>query len=429
MDKKLQDTICESVEALREELIKTVSEIVQIPSVNPLFEGPLEESEYGESLVNEYMEKIMKAMGLKTDLWEEAKGRKNLVGVYKGQGEGKSLLFNGHVDVVPPGDLAQWHLPPFSGAIEDNCIWGRGSVDMKGGNAAVVFALKALLNSNLKPKGDVLIHNVVGEETKSNLLGTTACLKKGYVADAAIVPEPTCGDKPFAINPASSGIFEMKWTVKGKAVHAGLRREVIRDGGLGDAVGVDAIEKGMIIYKAIKDLEKQWGQTKSHPLYKPGKFCLNGATINAGTAPSFIPDKMEMSYAIFYPPQDSPDGIKKEIEDQITAYANTDPWLKQNPPEVKWLFNWPSFDVSVDSDICKTLQAVAKSVNSEAGEITGMFAVCDASFISEYDIPVMVMGPGKSKYAHTVGEHLDIDMLVEATKIYALLIADWCGIQ
>ncbi|AMP19991.1 hypothetical protein AZF37_01275 [endosymbiont 'TC1' of Trimyema compressum] len=199
MDKKIENLICNSVEVLREELIRAVSETVRIPSVNPLYEGPLEESENGETLVNAYMESIMKSIGLFTDVWAEAEGRNNLVGIYKGDGNGKSLLFNGHVDVVPPGNHNQWQEPPFSGTIKNGSIWGRGAVDMKGGNAAILFTLKALLMNNLKPKGDVLIHSVVGEETKSNLLGTTACLKKGYTAYAAIVAEPTCGDNHFIL--------------------------------------------------------------------------------------------------------------------------------------------------------------------------------------------------------------------------------------
>ncbi|AMP19992.1 hypothetical protein AZF37_01280 [endosymbiont 'TC1' of Trimyema compressum] len=109
----------------------------------------------------------------------------------------------------------------------------------------------------------------------------------------------------------------MKWTVEGKATHAGLRREVVRDGGAGELVGVDTIEKGVIIYRALKYLEIRWGQTKKHPLYKTGNFCINGATINGGTGPRIIPDNVEMSYAIFYHPQDSPEAIKKKLKNKL----------------------------------------------------------------------------------------------------------------
>lgn len=429
MDKNIKEKIFKNIDLLEDELVQFISEIVQIKSVTPEFNYEIEETKDGETRVNQYTKKAMDNMGLITDLYAKVENRHNLIGVYESEGNGKSLMFNGHVDVVPPGNIDEWDDDPFSGAVKDGYIYGRGTVDMKSNNAAALFALKAILNAGYKPQGNVVFQNVVGEEVKNNEAGTTACLEKGYVADAAVCCEPTCSSKGnFEVNPASSGIFEMSWKVKGKSCHAGLRREVIRDGGLGEEFGVDAIEKGLIIYNAIKNLEKQWGQTKKHKLYKPGNFCINGALINAGTAPSFVPDKMEMSYAIFYPPQDSPEGIKKEIEDTIYNACQNDPWLKKNPPEITWIFNWPSFDVDVDSEICKLAQSSTKEVSPDSGDINGMFAVCDGSFIFEKGIPVIVLGAGETKYTHSVNEKIEIKNVMDICKIYALMIADWCGL-
>ncbi len=428
MDESLKKKIYDSVESLKDELTQVVSDTVKIQSVSPEFGISLPAYEDGETKVNRYMQKVMEEAGLKTDLFAAVNGRHNLVGVHKGQGGGKSLLFNGHVDVVPPGETAWKDGDPFSGKVENGWIHGRGSVDMKGGNAATVFALKALLKAGLQPKGDVIIQHVAGEECKATEVGTGAVLDKGYLADGAIVVEPTCSGQPFEINTASSGIFEMKWSVKGKSVHAGLRREVVRDGGAGAEVGVDAIEKGMIVYQALKDLERQWGQTKKHPMYKIGNFCINAATIKAGQGPSFVPDNMEMSYSIWYPPQDTPDQIIKEVEEQVRNYCNTDPWLRANPPEITWIFNWPSFDVSSEHEFCKTVQKAVKTVRPDGGDFTGMFAVCDASFIHEKNIPVVVLGPGETKYTHGTEEKVAVQQLVEAAKMYALAIVEWCGI-
>lgn len=425
---EIRNKIFESVDNLEKDLVNAVSDMVKIKSVNPNFD-PTAKNENGETNVNKYTQKLMENMGLETDLFSIEEERHNLVGKYKGKGNGKKLLFNGHVDVVPPSDGA-WEYEPFSGEIKNGYIHGRGSVDMKGGNAAALFALKAILDSGLQPQGDVIFQNVVGEENMETQKGTTACLKRGYIADAAICCEPTSTDDTiFQINTVSSGIFEMKWAVKGKACHSGHRGEVIRDGGKGEEIGVDAIEKGMIIYNALKDLERKWGQTKKHYMYKPGKFCLNAASIKAGTVSSFIPDHMEMVYSIWYPPQNSPDEIKEEIKDQIHNVCQNDLWLKNNPPEITWVFNWPAFDVSENEDICKIAQNSVKLVNQEAGEFTGMFAVCDASFIYEENIPVISLGPGNANYCHVVNEKLEIKNLIECTKIYALIIAEFCGIS
>lgn len=424
-----KEKIFKSVENLEERLVQTVSEMVQIKSINPGFGVEDKDNEGGETRVNEYTKKIMEGMGLETDFFSVAEDRFNLVGTYKSEGNGKSLLFNGHVDVVPPSGN-DWIYDPFGGKIEDGYIHGRGSMDMKGGNAAALFALKALLDAGFKPQGDIVFQNAVGEELKHNDLGTSACIRRGHRADVAICCEASSSDSmPFQINPASSGILRLQWSVRGKACHAGLRREVIRAGGLGEEIGVDAFEKGMIVYNALKDLEIRWGQTKKHPLFKPGNFCINTAVMKGGTAASFVPDYLEMSCAVVYPPQESPEDIKKEIETQIyNAYQN-DPWLKKNPPEITWVFNWPAYDVSVDEEICGVAQECVKEISPEGGEFVAMFAVADASFIFEEGIPVIILGPGNQKYAHVSNEKLDIKSLIDVTKMYALIIAEWCGIK
>ncbi|NMB41962.1 MAG: ArgE/DapE family deacylase [Firmicutes bacterium] len=430
MDKKLTAKILQNVENLRDEIVKAVSDVVKIKSVTPEFGWEPEVSSGGESEVTRYTKTIFDKMGIENELYEKEKGRANLCARYKGAGGGRSLLFNGHVDVVPPGDLDEWDgEDPFSGRVDEKFIYGRGSVDMKGGNIAAIFALKALQQAGIHTKGDIVFQNVVGEECKVNEIGTTACLEKGYTADAAIVCEPTCSENdPFMIHVASVGVLEMKWSVKGKSCHVGLRGEVIRDGGGGMDVGVDAFEKGMIVYNALKELERQWGQTKAHPLYKAGQFCINAATVKGGVSPSVVPPDIEMSYAITYPPQESASGIQKEIELCVHNACQNDPWLREKPPEITWLFDWPPFNTDLKEDICSILQQTARMICPEAGRFNGFEAVCDASFLQEKGIPAVVLGPGYGKYAHSVAERVPISQLIDAAKIYALTMVSWCGI-
>lgn len=211
-----------------------MSKAIQIPSVTAEFGYDTEHTSGMESQAAVYMERLMQEIGLETTLVEAVSGRKNAVGLYHATGNGRSLLFNGHIDVVPPGELEAWKDDPFSGKIDGEYVYGRGSTDMKGGNLAALYALKAIQSAGYAPAGDITFQTVVGEECKATEAGTGAVLDRGYRADAAIICEPTCAVKPFEINPAQAGIFEMKWTVTGKACHAGLRREVIRDGGAGE---------------------------------------------------------------------------------------------------------------------------------------------------------------------------------------------------
>lgn len=429
MNVDVKKSILDGAEALKDELVQAVSEAIQFPSVTPEYGFDPEHTGNMESKIAAYMGGIMEGMGLETEYVEAVPGRKNVVGVYRAHGTGKSLLFNGHLDVVPPGDAELWENAPFGGRVDQDYIYGRGAADMKGGNIAALYALKAIQRAGYAPKGKLLFQNVVGEECKVTEAGTGAVLDRGYLADAAIVCEPTCGSSPFGVNPAQSGVFEMKWTVTGKACHAGMRREVIRDGGAGAAVGVDAIEKGMILYQAIKNLERAWGQTKEHPLYKPGNFCINGAVIQAGTTQSIVPEKMEMSYAIFYPPQDTAEEIRAELEACIHNACQNDDWLKKNPPEITWIFNWPSFNCSVEEEIVKTSVSCVREIVPSGGNVSGMFAVCDACFISAKGIPVVVLGPGNVSDTHTANEKISISELVAAVKIYAMIIAEWCGLE
>lgn len=425
----VKNKIFNAVDNLEEDIVKAVSDMVKIKSVTPGFNWNDPENEDGETNVNKYTQKIMEDIGLETDLFSVAEERHNLVGKYESDGKGKSLLFNGHVDVVIPSH-GEWEESPFSGLVKDGFIYGRGTVDMKAGNAAALFALKALIDAGYKPQGDVLFHNVVGEELKENEKGTTACLERGYTADAAVVCEPTNEEtSPFVISIASAGVFEMKWSVKGKPCHTGMRSEVIRDGGLGEEIGVDAIEKGMIVYQAIKDLEIKWGQTKKHDMFKPGLFCINSAVVNGGTTSSIVADHMEMVISMLYPPQDTPEDIKKEVETQIHNAIQNDDWLRENPPEISWGFNWPAFQVDPNEEIIKLTQEAVKEISPEGGKVSALYAVCDASFIHEKDIPVVVVGPGNPKLAHVIDERLSIKELMEITKIYALLIGKWCGLK
>ncbi|NLC26357.1 MAG: ArgE/DapE family deacylase [Fastidiosipila sp.] len=431
MDQEMKDTLFATIDTLQEELVETVSQLVQHKSVSPVFAWELETSKGGETAVNKHMQILMNELGAKSEMFAIQDDRQNLCGVYKGSGEGKSLLFNGHVDVVPPGDLSQWKgQSPFSGEVEGDYIHGRGSVDMKGGLTAALFALKGILKAGYRPKGDVVYQFAVGEECKETELGTGACLDKGYLADAAIVCEPTSSAmNPFDICIAQAGVFEMTFRVKGKSCHAGARREVIRDGGAGDAVGVDAIEKGMIVYNALKDLERRWGQTKVHPMFKPGSFNLNAATIKAGVGPSLVAPDMEVAYGIFYCPTDEAKAAQLEIEEVVHNACLNDPWLRANPPEISWTFNWPAFSTAADDPFVLAVQKSVQKVVPEGGNLNSFFAVSDACFIQEKGVPVVLLGPGECLLCHTTEEKVAIAQLTQAAKIYALAIAEWCGIE
>ena len=123
-----------------------------------------------------------------------------MVAVLKGTGGGKSIILNGHIDVVPVGDEQNWKQDPFSGHIEAGKLYGRGSTDMKGGTVSLLMALEALIALGIRLKGDVIFQSVIEEE--SGGAGTLAAVLRGYQADGAIIPEPT----NMKIFPEAAGI-------------------------------------------------------------------------------------------------------------------------------------------------------------------------------------------------------------------------------
>jgi acetylornithine deacetylase len=436
IDAQVRKNVLRTVDSLKDELVQLVCDTVRIPSCTsvPVDLGSSDTSFEisGETRVNHVVKPVMESCGLETDLWEVEKGRANLVGIWRGKGRGHALLLNGHVDVVPPGPSEKWTVAgPWSGEIIDGKIYGRGSTDMKGGVASAVFAMKALLKAGYRPKGDVFIQSVVGEETMETSAGTGAALQRGYGADAAIVCETSSPPQRFSINIASPGLALMQVKVKGKAAHISMRNELIRPGGLGAAVGVSAIDKTFLIYQALLKLEEEWGQTKRHPAFtRTGQFVLYPEVIQGGDMiAASIPEECYMIYIIWHPPQDTAEGVGEEIKAYIARFAQTDPWLRENPPEVYVPFySWPPFETSPEEPICKAAAAASEALFNRPAVLYGCGYTSDASFIRQAGIPTIVVGPGTPRVAHGFNEYVEIQDLLDAAKLYALTIVEWCGI-
>jgi acetylornithine deacetylase/succinyl-diaminopimelate desuccinylase-like protein len=340
LEKDVVSTIISNVDSLRGEIIKLASDLIKIPSISPKYPGVNSSDVLGrEGEVTAFLQLIMESIGLETDRWEVEAGRANLVGICKGKGSGQSLLFNGHVDVVPPGQEEDWiGGNPWSGEIVDGKIYGRGACDMKSGIAAATMAVKAILSSDIKPKGDVIIQAVVGEETMDTDVGTGSAIERGYRADAGIVVEPSSPPYRLGLLTASPGVLTLRILVKGKSAHTCVWDEVVRTGGAGARIAVSAIDKALIIYEGMRELDKEWGQSKSHPAFtRPGHFTLCPTTFVGGlNGISYIPGECYLDYAVWHSPYDTIDNVKTEIINQVHRFSQTDPWLRDNPPEVEF---------------------------------------------------------------------------------------------
>jgi acetylornithine deacetylase/succinyl-diaminopimelate desuccinylase family protein len=431
--------VLQYVDANRDRIVNLCARLVRTCSINPRYPNiDAAKVKGGESRCNEILAEFYHDFDCEVDFFEGAAGRHNLVGVVHGTGGGQSLIFNGHIDTVPFTERERWLLEdPFSGVVDNGRIYGRGACDMKAGLAAQAMAARAIVDSNVKLKGDLILESVLGEEWMEHEIGTTAVIKRGYRADAAIISEPSAPPVSLAVVPATSGMIWMSLTCLGIPAHFSIRDEVIRVGG-GPEVGVHAVDKGVMLLNALQDLEKQWALTKTHPLFQPGHFTIYPGAISGGPRGTPVPFQLAgyctIEYAIWYPPDQDPSLIRREIEEYILRVSQLDPWLRENPPEIKWNMNWPATSIGTDHPLVHTMLAAHESVSQKRASVRdrnvqGFCAVCDASFLNDAHIPSIVYGPGSLHQAHSENEFVLIDELITATKGLAVAAMNWCGVS
>lgn len=417
-----QDKLLQAVDEIIDEAVKTLQRLVQIPSVT----GREESAQL-------FMAELYRDLGLKTDFWypqpEELQGhpafpminaenlgkRPNLVGTYQGTGGGKSLILNGHIDVVHPGEAREWtHNGPWSGAIEDDRLYGRGACDMKGGLLSGFFALKAVLRSGLPIKGDVYLQSVISEEDGG--CGTLACLVRGYRADGAVIMEPT----RLSLMPSQLGTTSFRLTVRGLAAHGSVRYE-----------GVSAIEKFAYLHNGIIEWESEREKGIDDVLYRdyPVKAPISIGTINAGNWDSTVPEKLtaEGRYGFF--PDQTLAEARKAFEDKIRELSEKDPWLRDNPPLVEWFdASWEPAAIDAGHPLVQKLTESFGTVLGRRPRLAGAPYGSDMRLFTRYgQMPALLFGPGDVRKAHFTDEFIPLQDYRETIAVLADLILTWCN--
>ncbi|SFD90687.1 4-acetamidobutyryl-CoA deacetylase [Bacillus sp. OV194] len=336
----------------------------------------------------------------------------NVAGILKGSGGGRSIVLNGHVDVVPPGDLSQWENDPYSGEIKDGKLYGRGATDMKGGNLCLLLAIQCLKDLNVPLKGDVIFHSVMEEE--SGGAGTLAAILRGYTADAAIIPEPT----NMKIFPSQQGSMWFRINVYGRSAHGGTRYE-----------GVSALEKAMIVVKELQDLEKARNERITDPLFQniPIPVPINLGKISGGEWPSSVPDHIVIEGRIGVAPSETLEDVKGELENRMASL--NDQWLNEHPPAVEWFgAQWLPGSIEQDHDLMKLLSNRFTEICQSEPVIEASPWGTDGGLLTYVGhTPSIVFGPGVTSVAHYPDEHIELDKIFQAAEIITLTIMDWCG--
>ncbi|MEM3265417.1 MAG: ArgE/DapE family deacylase [Thermoplasmata archaeon] len=415
------DEVLKDTDKGREEIVDFLRDILRIPS------------ETGNELeIQKFISGFVKKYGPEVDMWEpdleelkkhpgyvpvdrDYKDRPNVVATLKGTGGGRSLILNGHVDVIPAGPRSAWSVDPWGGEIIGDSIYGRGASDMKSGIAAMTMAAKIIADSGLKLKGDLTLEYTVDEELSGN--GTLACVMKGYRADAGISLETSS----LKVQPACIGRIWFEIGVKGKAAGIQNRR-----------AGVNAIDLGYKIKQAVDSYEAIRISRNEHRLF-PDKVeampCIVG-DFRSGSYPSAFPDSCTLRGSMAILPNEDSDAVKADFKKYIEEFSREDPWMREHVPEVRYkgYFAEPS-EIPTEHSIVRTVSEAFFRVTGKQPVISGRTGAADIRFLNKYaNTPSLIFGPGDTLQMHATDEHVKIESVIQATKVLVATIVQWCGV-
>jgi acetylornithine deacetylase len=428
----IRHSILEWVEEHRSDIIELTQSLVRFPSENKQPHG-------NEKDCQVFVADFMRDIGCQVELFtpDEVEGvidhplywpgrdytdRPNVVGVLSSQpGEGvgkaygrRSLLFSGHVDVVPvvgEGKYGWW-----DGTIEDGKLYGRGSNDMKGGIAAYLMAARCVEELDLELKGDLILETVVDEEF-GGANGTLACRLRGYNADIAVNPEPN----NMSISPSHRGgqQFRLYVTAAGRGM------------GFGETEWADPVTA---LGHLVVALEKYNTERNARP--KPKGFeddvfpimpfvMRAGELLPWGTGEA-IPETAWFEFWIEIPPGVTEEGLQSELEAVVEKATENTPTLQEVSTRWEQRTRFlPGSTMSEDNPVFKILSENLTAVSGQSPSYAPAPFACDGFVFNLHSpTPVVIFGPTGGN-AHAPDEWVSVEDLITLTKTYALTIADW----
>lgn len=419
----IRQKIQEAVDANFDAQLATTRDFVAIPSTRGA-EGPCQDMiadllrERGYEVDDWYIDigdlKDLRGFGPVEHDFSRAR---TVVGTYRPtSARGRSLILQGHCDVVPAGPQDMWETPPFSPVVKDGRMYGRGACDMKSGTIAALFALDAIKAAGLKPTGRIHFQSVIEEESTG--LGALSTLQRGYRADACFIPEPTNGKMVRS----QVGVIWFRLKVRGHPVH------VFEAGS-----GSNAITAAYHLIQSLELLEAEWNERAkgdrhfgemTHPInFNPG-------IIKGGDWASSVPAWCDVDCRIAILPGWSVADCQAEILKHVAAASRDHRFLANNPPDVEWCgFLSEGYELT---DSAEAEGAFAKAYDAVYGGAVpelAFTALTDTRFYGlNHNIPSLCFGASGAAM-HGFNEYVDLESLRKSTKVTALFIAEWCGVE
>lgn len=411
------DRLWSEIERREDELIATVADLVRYPSV------------LGEEAgVQGYVADHLRTSGLQVDVWDlddgikelsnagdsgvPFAGRPNVTAELRGAGGGRSLIINGHVDVVSPEPVEAWSVDPWGGTLDGFRLYGRGAHDMKSGDALNIMLPRLLRDAGIELQGDLYIHSVIEEECTGN--GALAASFR-HRADAAVITEPTGG----YFSRAHVGVMWFRIGITGKSWHA---MEAWR--------GVNAITKAIPIMQALQALDAKLNLVV-HPAFEglEHPINLNIGVIQGGDWPSTVPGYCELHCRLSCYPGQTVAETRAAVEAAIAGAIADDPWFAEHPVSLVWDgFQSAGSEVSMQEPSVELLGAWHEAVTGAAMEPRSSTGINDTRYYNFQGIPAGCYGT-VGVNAHAADEWLDVRSLVPTAKVLGAFMLNWCGVK
>ncbi len=430
---------CDEIVSRTDELVALATDLIGFDTTARDVGDPARD----EAALQQYLAERLRAAGGEADVWEpdeqamaglplvppglDFSGRPQLIARRTGAGGGRSLVFNGHIDVVSVEPRERWTSDPFAAEVRDGKLYGRGSCDMKGGVAAMVLAFEALASAGATLAGDLLVATNTDEESSG--AGSVALVEHGLKADAGIVTEPTSFETWVACRGSEYCVVR----VPGRPGHAEIAQPDWRDGG-----AVNAIEKAAIALDAIASLRREWQARDDldHPLLS--RPSLLPTMARAGEWAVTYPAYCDLTVAVLFVPGQADEqgwgsAVRREFEDWLVRETARDDWLAEHPPVVEW---WPNHVMPLEIPTTEPIVGAVREATADVGRpapVGGLDSWYDGAALTKLGgIPSVGFGPpgfdrNGVSVAHMIDEFVPVDGLVACAQALAVTAMRFCG--
>ena len=398
--------------AIKEKVLGNIREDLLVDVSRKLIRVPSETG--NEKEVSELCQSMMKDLGMEVSgvAHPETPNSPNAVGIWHGAGDGPAIQYSGHLDTVGIGDRSKWITDPYGGEVIDGKLYGRGSMDSKGGGiASVLVAIQAIQEAGIRLSGDVILVGTVYEEVGGKY-GMKHVVESGVVNPDMYI---YCVHSDMEIKAHFKGVLWTKWSVLGQTAHGSMPQR-----------GVNAITRAARI---IDEIERRNGaKYDPHPIL--GDHTYNFGWIKGGGENpryNMVADRCEFGVDMRLVPGQTTKGVEAELKELIAELKASDSTLNASFDVV--MADEPA-SVSEDEEVFRLVQRCAQEVMGRPPVVGGTIAAGDLSAVFAKGKVGIGFGPGDLERgnAHKENEFIEIDQLVQASKIYALTMLEGCGI-